>query len=151
MTINCQLVTIADAISGLSISGVTVKDIDTVPENAIDYCPVLFPVPDNFITDMQFERVSFGGDSVAAMNVSYTMHYRYLHAPIGSGSVLQNYKGIIEKLELILEAIMGNSSPTGAVNMTLLNVSDLGPVSDVAGQTMFHGVDIALRVEEFAQ
>lgn len=151
MTINCQLATVADSISKLSISGVTIKDIDTIPENAIDYCPVLFPVPDNFITDVQFTRQSYGADSVAAMDVSYTMNWRYLHAPIGSGSVLQNYTGIITKLELIIEAILGNSSPTGAVNMTLLNVSDLGPVSDVAGQTMYHGVDIALRVEEFAQ
>jgi len=130
---------------------VTVKDIDSVPENAIDFCPVLYPIPNGWVTDMQFTIQSLGGDSGRKIDVAYTLNYRFLYAPIGSGSTLANYAGIITKLELILEAIMGNSTPSGSVNMDLLGVSNLGAMTDVAGQTMYHGVDIAVRVLEYAQ
>lgn len=151
MTVNCQLVTIADAIAGLSISGVNNFDIDKIPENAIDYCPAFFPRPDNFITEMTPEIVTLGGDAVRGINLSYTLNYRFLFAPVGSGAVLQNYAGLITKLELILEAVLGNSTPAGSVNMELAGLSDIGPMTDPAGQNTYHGVEIALRVLEFAQ
>lgn len=151
MTVNVQFATVADSIAAISVSGVTVKDIDNVPENALDYCPVLYPIPNGFVTDIQFEILSLGGDAARKLNLSYTLNYRYLHAPIGSGSVLQNYAGIIAKLELILEAIMSTSSPSGAVDMEILSVSDLGPMSDPAEAAVYHGVDIAVRVLEYAQ
>lgn len=151
MTVNIQFATVADSLSHLSVSGVNVFDVDTIPENAIDYCPALFPIPNGWVTDLQFTLQSLGDDTTRKINVEYTLNYRFLYAPIGSGSVLANYAGIITKLELILEAILGNSSPTGAVNMELLAVSDLGALTDPAGQTMYHGVDIAVRVLEYAQ
>jgi hypothetical protein len=151
MTVNIQIATIADAISNLSISGVNNYDIDKIPESAIDFCPALFPAPDNYVTDLQFTVQSFGGDSARKLDVSYTLNYRFLYAPIGSGSVLQNYAGLIAKLELILEALLGASTPTGSIDMSLLGVSNIGPLSDPAGQTMYHGVEIALRILEYTQ
>ena len=151
MTVNVQFATVADSIASISISGVTVKDIDNVPENAMDYCPVLYPIPNGFITDLQPEILSLGGDTGRKLNLSYTLNYRYLHAPIGSGSVLANYAGIITNLMLILEAIMSTSSPSGAVDMEIQGVSDLGPVSDPAEAAVYHGVDIAVRILEYVQ
>ncbi len=151
MTINVQLVTVADSISHISVSGVNVRDIDTIPETAIGFCPVLFPKPDGFITDMIFTRQTFGSDGSALMDLEYTLNYRFLYAEVGSGSELANYAGVIEKLALILEAIFTDDTQTGAVDMQLQSVSNIGPLPDPVGLNAFHGVDIALRVLEHVQ
>lgn len=151
MTVNVQFEAIATAIAGLSISGVHVFDIDNIPANAIDSCPAFFPAPDNFVTDMQPSIESLGGDSGRKINLVYTLNYRFLYAPLGSGSVLQNYAGLITKLVLILESVLGTSTPNGSIDMMLLGVSDIGPMVDPAGQNTYHGVDIALRVLEYVQ
>lgn len=150
MTINVQLVTIADSISQISVSGVTVRDIDNIPENAADYCPVFFPAPDGFIGDVTFTPQSFGSDSLRKMDLEYSLRYRFLYAPLGSGSFLSNYAGMLEKLELILEAILGNSSPTGAVDMELESLI-VDAMTDPAGALQYHGAEITLRITEFAQ
>ena len=150
MTIALNLVTVAESIADLDIAGVTVRDIDQIPEAALTLLPVLYPLPNGFITDMTFTRQTQGNS--AAMDLSYTLHYRYLHAIVGSGGgLLTVYSGMIENIVKILEAIFGNSNLTGAVDVELNGVSDIGVMFDPAGQTQYHGVDITLRVLEFVQ
>ena len=147
-----NLIEIVESIAARDIEGVANRGLDRIPENAKTIAPVFYPVPNGFITDMVFERVTAGADSVAAMNLSYTLNYRYLHTPIGSaGGLLQTYENLITNLVTILLAIMADSNPTGAVDMQLLSVSNIGALPDPAGEMFFHGVDIALRVEEFVQ
>lgn len=151
MTVEIHFREVATSMSQLTISGVNVKDINTVPESAIDHCPLLFPVPNNFVTDVQFTVASLGNDDSRKLNLEYTLNYRYLHAPIGSGAVLETYVGIIENLTAILVAIASDSFTDEAVDYSIQSVSDLGAVTDIAGQTMFHGVDISIRVLEYIQ
>lgn len=151
MTIALNLVTVAGSIAELNIPGVTVRNIDQIPESALPLLPILFPVPNGFVTEIEFVPVTMGANA-AAMNLSYTLNYRYLHAVVGSGGgLLSVYTGLIVNLVAILTEIMGNGSPDGAVEMKLQSVSDIGALSDPAGQTMFHGVNISLRVLEFIQ
>jgi hypothetical protein len=151
MTITVNIVTVAQSISNIGIAGINVRDIDNIPENAMPILPVLFPVPNGFITDTNFERVTFGGSS-AKMDLVYTLHYRYLHAVVGSGGgLLAVYEGLLTNLAKILEKIFYNHAPTGAVDMVLSSVSDIGVLTDPGGQTMYHGVDFALRITEFVQ
>ena len=151
MTVNIQFPAVAESLSQLSISGVNVFDVDTIPADASRSCPALYPAPAGFITDLEFVLQSFGNDANRKIDIAYTLNYRFLYAPIGSASLLQNYAGLIDKLAIIIEKILSNSTPDGAVNMDLLGVSNIGAMMDEAGQTMYHGVDIALRVLEFAQ
>jgi hypothetical protein len=150
MTINVQFATVAAGISALSISGVNVKDIDTLPEDCTLLCPVFYPRPDGFITDLSPTVQSFGSGGTAKLDLSYTLTYRYLHAPLGTHGLFDTYAGLIAKLELILEAIFANDAITGAVDLQTVGVSDVGPVADPAGN-MYHGADISLRVLEFVQ
>jgi hypothetical protein len=151
MTIEIKLKAIADAISGLTITGVNMFDIDHIPLNCIDSCPAFFPVPNGFVTDFHTSRESLGDDSTRKINVVYVLNYRYLHAPIGSGSTLENYAGILSNMVTIVEVVLGNTSLGGAIDIDEPVVSDIGAMTDLAGQNQYHGVDIALRVLEFVQ
>ena len=147
-----NLVSIVESIAARDMTGINNRGLDAIPENAKTIAPVFYPLPNGFVTNMSFERVTAGADNVAAMNLSYTLNYRYLHTPIGSaGGLLQTYENLINNLVIILLAILADSNPTGAVDMQLQSISNIGALSDPAGEMMFHGVDIALRVEEFVQ
>lgn len=150
MTIDVKLVTIVDAISQISVSGVTVVDVDHIPENALKLCPILFPAPDGFVSNAVFTPQTMGADSVRKLDLSYSLKYRLLYAPLGTGSFLANYAGTLEKLSLILEAIFSTSSPTGAIDMQLESLN-VDAMTDPAGQTQYHGAEISLTVLEFAQ
>lgn len=151
MTITINFITIADSLAGLQIDGVNVLGLDQIPENALPIVPVFFPRPEDFITDMTFERVSFGADNVAKMNLNYVLNYRFLHAPVGAGGgLLAAYNGLITNLAEILKAIFSDSNPADAVDMTLQGISNIGPLEDPAGNE-YHGVEIALQVLEYTQ
>lgn len=151
MTITVNFVTVADSLAGLQIPGVTVLGLDQIPEDAKNIVPCLIPRPENFITDITFEKVSYGAEDVAKMNMTYTLNYIYLHAPIGAGGgLLAVYGAFMTALAKILKAIFGDSSPSGAVDMALQGISGIGPIEDPAGN-QYHGVEIALRVLEHVQ
>lgn len=152
MTINVQLREIVTAISNISVQGVNVKDLNKIPEDASELCPIFFPNPDGFITDMAWSPESFGADNVRKMNLEYTLNYRYLHAPVGgTGDILSAYEGLVVNVIAILEAIFADSTPDGSIDMTLQGITELGSQTDIADQLQYHGVDIALRVLEYIQ
>jgi hypothetical protein len=150
MTINCQLVTIVNAIAELQVDGLNMRDLKHIPESAIDSCPVFFPAPDGFVSNVTFTPQSFGSDSQRKLDLAYSLKYRFLYAPLGAGAFLQNYAGMITMLAEILEAIMGNSTPEGSVDMNLETLA-VNAMVDPAGQNQYHGAEITLRVLEFAQ
>ena len=152
MTISVSLLTVTNSIAALSVSGVTIKDADEIPTVADKICPVMYPLPNGFITNMVFTRESSGGGGTAKMNLEYTLHYRYLHTVAGANlNLLEVYDALLTNLLAIMVAVFGNDNIAGAVDMTLDSVSDIGPLVDPAGTTTFLGVDIGLRILEFVQ
>lgn len=152
MTIDINLVTVADSIAALNVSGVNVRDIDQIPESALSILPVLYPRPNEFITNLKWSRETYGTDSVAAMNLTYVLHYHYLHAVVGSGGgLLAAYSGLLTNLVKILTAIFEDSNPSGAVDMQLVSISSVGVLTDPAGLEKYHGVEISLQVMEYIQ
>ena len=152
MTIDINLEDVASAIAALSIAGVTVRDIDNIPVNAKTMIPVLYPVPNGFVTDLTWSRETFGTESVHAMNLTYVLHYKYLHAIVGSGgSLLSVYGAMIRNIIKIIKAIFEDSDLGGAVDVTLNTISDIGVHTDPAGEMQFHGVDITIKVLEYIQ
>jgi hypothetical protein len=139
---------IADAIAAISISGVTVKDKDQIVGTWISSPGVLFPNPENWITDFGVEFASLLQGVEAPINVSYTLNYRYLGSIVGDISSFPSaYSALVDKLVLIINAMLAVSSPySGRINMVLGPV-DIGPKEDLQGDTYF-GADIALRIEE---
>ena len=147
-----QIVTVADSISKLLVTGVELKDIDKiVTEGHKRNIPMIIPRPDGFISGFLYERESFGPGSTAAINISYTLTYRLLHSKIGTGrsGVIDKYSDMVAKVGLFLDAIIANDTITGAVDIQPFGISEFGPVSDPAGSAVFLGCDIGINVMEF--
>lgn len=153
MTIKINFSAVVTSIAGLTITGITFLDMDKIPVDASMLGPVFYPRPNEFITDIQPARVSQGGGGIALMDLEYTLHYMYLHAPIDAGvNVLAVYQGLITNIALILEKLAGfdNPDPDMAVDLMIESISSVGPVGDPSGNS-YHGVEIALRIKEFIQ
>lgn len=151
MTITCQLETVAASIAALSISGMNIKGIDNIPQSANGLTPLLIPQPNDFVTNLSPTRVSFGGGGTAKMDLTYTLHYVYLHAEAGSGlSTYAVYAGLIANFVAIIEAILENDDISGAVDMELGNVGDIGIISDPSDNE-FWGVLFELNILEHVQ
>jgi len=151
MTINVNVEAVATSIAGLSISGVTMRDINQIPMDAEMAGPTFYPRPQDFITDVAFTRMSTGGHGSMKLDMGYTLHYMYLHAPVGGGvATLAVYQGLIQNIATILEVLLTNDDISGAVDMTVESISNVGPVGDPSGNA-YHGVEIALRILEHAQ
>jgi hypothetical protein len=140
------IATVADSISKLSISGLTIKDVNELPDSvqARD-CPVIIPAP-NFVTNFQAERQEL---TVNELDYRYTLNYRLLAFPVGSGrGIFEAYPKAVEWTGKFLDALVANHSITGAVDIEPGSVISFGVVEDPGGSS-FHGCDIAINVLEF--
>lgn len=143
-----NLVTIANSISAITITGVTVKTLAKIPVDGIAECPFFAPRPDNFITGISLTRESFGGSGAEKMNLVYTMHWQYYHAPIGTLLSFQDYADMLENIEVILETLANNDAPSGAIDMLIQDIPTIAQVADAAGN-YYHGAVISLKITEF--
>ncbi len=151
MTIAVSFSTVADSISNIAISGVTVKDINQIPDSASMLCPLLMPQPNGFVSEITPTFETFGSNGTPKINLSYTLNYVLLHSEVGSGiSAFDGYSDLMAKLELIFEAIFSNDAITGAVDLKLQSVSNVGVVTDPAGLD-YWGVQLSFRVLEYVQ
>lgn len=151
MTVAVNLATVADSIAGLSISGVTIRDINQIPDNAAMLCPLLIPNPNGFVTDIAPTFETYGSGGTAKMNLSYTLNYAFIHSQVGSGiNAYANYADLIAKLVLIIVAIMSNDAITGLVDMRLQSIGNIGVINDPADNE-YWGLLFSLRVLEYVQ
>jgi len=151
MTITSTIATVADSIAGLTISGVTIKDIDQIPDSARMLTPLLIPQPANFVTNLGVEFKTFGSNGGAKIDTTYTLNYVFLFCEVGSGlSSFTAFSGLVGKLEDILEAINSNDAITGAVDVKIGTIGNIGVITDPAG-VEFWGLEFSLRVLEYTQ
>jgi len=150
MTIASTISTVTDSIAGLIISGVTIKDIDQIPEAARLLTPLIIPQPNNFVTDLSVTFETFGSNGSAKMNTNYTLNYVFLFCEVGGLSAFAAFSGLIEKLSSILVAIDSNDAISGAVDVKINSIGNLGVITDPAG-VEFWGLEFSLRVLEYTQ
>ena len=145
-----QISTICDSISNLSVSGLTIKDLNEIPEAITGRdCPVIYPKPDGFVTNFEMVRDSFGGGPTAKMTVTYDLTYRLLGAPIGAGrGLFDSYSLMVEKVYAFIDAVLAVDTMDGLIDIVPADATAFGPVTDPAGG-MFHGADVILHVMEF--
>lgn len=148
MAISSLLADITEAISELSIDGVTVKDTNQIAASWVSLPNVLYPNPEEFITNFQLQYQSMPRGAEAKVDIRYTLNYRFLGTQIGDmGNLGKAYASMIGKVLLIIAAMMETTSPyDGRVDMELANVT-VGARVDPAGNG-FHGADIALNIVE---
>lgn len=109
--------TISTTIAALSITGLTIKDIDEVPTKG-DRVPILIPL-DNFVSNLSVSEVVLGVPSTRPMTVTYTLNYRLLHTPVGAGrsNILEAYEGLSDMVALILDEILAMDTTTGVEDL----------------------------------
>ena len=145
-----SVVTVADSISKLSVSGVTIKDLNEIPEsaNAFD-CPMVYPNPDGFVSAFEVERMAASSGASNVWDIHYTLTYRFLHSELGQGlGLFDVYDDMVDKVMDFVDKMLISDAVTGAVDLEVEEISTFGPVSDPSGN-MFHGCDIMLRILEF--
>jgi hypothetical protein len=148
MTATLLLSSIADAISNISISGVTVKDRDQIAGSWVSTPNVLYPNPDGWITDFTIDYKAIIRGASAPANFRYTLNYRFLGVQVGDLATMPvSYSALVDKVVAIINAIFAVDAPySGGVDMVITGVS-LGPKTDPAGN-QYYGADISLSVEE---
>lgn len=142
------LSTITNSIAALSVSGLTIKDIDEIPEAWTLSGHVLYPEPVDLVTNFVAENASFGVGAGSSWNVEYDLTYTLLYEKLGSGNGLQFFSPAVLMGFAVMDAIMAASPLAGAVTVKPTSMSTPGPVSDPSGN-MFYGMRITLHVLEF--
>jgi hypothetical protein len=151
MTITANPLTVADSISKLVITGVTLLDVDQVPDSAHMITPVIFPQPSGFISGIQPERVTFGTMGSQHENFTYTLNYVFLFSEIGGGlSSFAPYSAMMTKLMSVINTILNNDVVTGLVDMQLSGITGIGAIEDPAGK-QYWGALFSLVCLEYAQ
>lgn len=145
-----NIVNIPNEIAKMSISGVTIKDIDQIPEWVTGRnCPILFPKPDNFLTSISFTPDSYGTGTSRKWSIRYILNYVYLHAPVGSMRGLANiYSGFYTKIGLILDAVIAYQTVAEAIDISPQGVFNVEVIEDGKGN-QFYGTFISLNVLEY--
>jgi hypothetical protein len=150
MTFSLNLGNIADAISNISVPGVTVRDKDEIAASWVSVPNVLFPNTENdgWITEFNLDYKALPRGGSAPVNVMYTLRYRFLGTQVGSIATFpDSYNDLVKKVIAIINAMVAVHDPySGSVNMEVTSIS-LGPRTDPAGNNYF-GADISLSIEE---
>ena len=151
MTITLHLTDVITAIAGISVTGLTVCDLDEIPESADGNLSLMFPSPGepSFMTNFAIERVTFGM-SLAGMDASYTLNYKFLYQVAGAGrGLFEFYPGMVEMAANIIEALSGTVTLNGAVTWTP-RIGDFVLITDPSGVT-WDGCLISIDILDFIQ
>jgi hypothetical protein len=141
---------IATAIAGLTITGVTVKDLGAVPDTGdIRSCPVLFPNPNNWIaggigSSEESEGPATFGPGMWVFQRAFS--YLYLHALVGQGRGLSDHMSAMStNLDAILTAF--TTLDVSGVDVMEIDCGEFAVVTDPAGK-QFYGFTIAVAMKE---
>jgi len=142
--------TITNSIAALSITGVTIKDIDEIPEGVLErQCPILYPEPDGFIRNLVVAPMAFGTAGSGPFDVDYDITYTFLYKPLGtSRALLSTYPTMLALALTIVDKIIVSDLVTGAVTLEFAGFEDFGMANDITG-TPFIGTRMLFHVKEF--
>jgi hypothetical protein len=148
MSSTVDFATVANAISGLSISGVTVQDVSGITDAIGLGANVLSPRPKNFVTGLRIEEIEV---TKQKLNVYYTLNYVYYHTQIGGlGGLFGTYADMIGKLALIVLAFCGNAVLAGTMDSGKPRVGQIAGIPDAAGN-IFHSCEISIDILQFLE
>ncbi len=149
---------IATLVAGLSVSGVTIKNITNIPKavKRAD-CPILFPDPDEWM--MGTESVDTPGEFVGQAGVYDAIRrfkYIFLYDVATAGNTMaDNYSGMAGKVDLLYSAIAGISMTSGSVTVRKIAVSRFGELQlqlpdGSMNRNVFHGCFFEIDIQELS-
>ncbi len=150
MSYNVNFDSVAQSISGLSISGVQILDINEIPVNASLVCPVLFPKPDGYITNFSVTSDSMGTGTGKKVTLDYTLNYIFAQAAIGTNLSFGFYNTMVSNVAAIISKLIESDTITGCIDLQVETIPEFGPVNDPAGN-MYHGCALALKIKQFGE
>lgn len=141
---------VAAGIAAISLSGVTIKNITSVPEQVQPRdCPIIFPHPVQYIQGgAGFEEglETFGTPTTRFWLFNRTYRYIFLYTPVGSTRGLVDiYAGFSAKIDAFMEKL--TALDISDVDVKNIMVSELGVLEDPAG-SKFYGCTIDIMVRE---
>ena len=148
------LATVTNSIAALSVSGLTIKDIDEIPVRVYGRdCPILYPEPLDFITGWEVEKMTFGRTTTVKWMMRYNLTYTLLYAPVGSGRGFELFAPTIAKACLFYDKLMESHPLTGAELVVPVSIGVPGIMYDVTGPgagdaEAFYGVRLTIQVQE---
>ncbi len=151
MTVTIHTEDVITAISNLSITGVTVCDLNEIPDGADERRSYLIPSPGEppFVSEFEIERVTFG-HSLAGQNATYRLNYKLLYKPVGTGRGLKDViPGLTTMAVNVVEAIQSAVTLNGAVTWKA-RLDNMVIITDPSG-TPWDGWNISIEVLDFIQ
>lgn len=141
---------IAAGIAAISISGLTIKDINKIPEQVQPRdCPIVFPHPVQFIqggAGGEEGLETFGVPTSRFWLFNRTYRYLMLYSPVGATRGLVDiYAGFAAKIDTFMEAVA--ELDIVDVDVRNITVSELGVIEDPVG-AKFYGCTIDIMVRE---
>jgi hypothetical protein len=149
MSTTINFTTVTNAIEALSIAGVTVLDIDEIPDTLGLDNHVLAPMPAGFVSNFAITRDE---QSAQLLTLDYTLTYRYYHTRIagGLGGLFATYSGLVANAAAILLACASKTVLSGALDSGMPSIANMGPVTDPSGNA-YHGFDVIFQIKQFLE
>ncbi len=141
--------TLAERIALLEVDGVTIKDLDALPQaiNSRD-CPMAYPAPDKFLVLEEAEQQTLGPN--ALWKYTYLVTYRFVQGPAGRERTLaKTALGRVVNYTTFIEAICRNAQLLGAAHVAPASTPEWGVLGDPSEQ-QFEAADLAIRVVEYS-
>jgi hypothetical protein len=141
---------IAEAIAGLDVDGVTIRDLDALPQaiNPTD-CPMAYPAPEKFLVLEDAVQLTFGPN--ALWQYTYLVTYRFVQGPAGKErKIAKTALGRVVNYTAFVHAITANAQLIGAAHVKPASTPEWGLLGDPSGQ-QFDAADLALRVVEYSE
>lgn len=144
-----QIAAVANAIEALSIANLTIKDIDNIPTEVQRRGAYLIPMIDN-PSDMAFDPESFSNAGIRFYIVQYTLNYRLLYEPIGTGrtKIFESVAGNVAMIGAILDKLLDTDPTITGVQNLVPQAVVAGVVDDPSGAKWW-GADISIRITEY--
>ena len=143
------ITTVSTAISKVTVKGVTIKDLGKIPPSGLRVTPILFPNPENPLSNFTPTIESFGGGSSRLTDVEYDLNYMYLHCEMGAGRTGLDYlEECMLKIQAIYDAVLNIDTFSGGVDIIPTGDIALMTISDPSGKN-YLGCTLTFHVREF--
>ncbi len=149
VTAHIAALSITATLPDASTKALVIRDLADIPPSVEPRdCPFFYPDPTNLWSGGLVERDSYGSGATAQQTLKYDLRYRLLYAPVGSERALGVMGTMATTIGAIIEAIMDNDNPGGAIiDLRVKSWTTANVVADPSGK-QHHGCDFVLAVEE---
>lgn len=142
--------TTAHSIASVTITGITVCDVHDIPQSGQMICPILFPQPEAWLSDVVQGSKSISVNDAAQSDFSYVLHYVLLLCEAGSGaSQTDPYNDLVAKIKAVVQTLLDSDTLAASVEISLNGIEGIGIVQDPS-EVDFWGALLSFKVTEYA-